>query len=135
MRYKYSISMIAIALVSMGVFTIPNAQSQTATAAKTVVYNLYATDAFVKMADETVVYNYGFVGGRSSGQNLLFQKSFSADGNSGGDNNNSFTNGFPTPSGGILTANEFKLQGNAQFPAPLIYATTSDVVQINLKNL
>ena len=27
------------------------------------------------------------------------------------------------------------LAGNAQFPAPLIYATTADVVQINLKNL
>jgi len=31
--------------------------------------------------------------------------------------------------------NELLLAGNAQFPAPLIYATTSDVVQINLKNL
>ena len=32
----------------------------------TVTYNLYATDGFISLADGTVAYIYGFVGGRST---------------------------------------------------------------------
>ena len=81
------------------------------------IYNLYATDAYIKLADGTVVYNYGFVGGRS-GEPLVFQKSWSADGLSGGGNDTSFTSGAPAPTGGPVTEDELPLQGNAQFPAP-----------------
>jgi manganese oxidase len=100
---------------------------------QTVIYNLYATDTFVKMADGSLVYNYGFVGGRQ-GKAFTFQKSFLNDG-SGGDNDTRFGGGPPSPSGGPITPPEFKLQGNAQFPAPVIYANAGDVVEIHLKNL
>ena len=43
--------------------------------------------------------------------------------------------GAPAPTGGPVTAAEAVLQGNAQFPAPLIYAAVGDVVEIRLKNL
>jgi manganese oxidase len=98
----------------------------------TVVYNLFATDAFVKMADGTVVYNYGFVGGRQ-GVPLTFQKSVGSDGKGSG--NDSIQAGAPTPKGGPINGDEMKLAGNAQFPAPLIYATVGDIVQLNFKNL
>jgi FtsP/CotA-like multicopper oxidase with cupredoxin domain len=43
--------------------------------------------------------------------------------------------GAPAPTGGPVTAAEAELQGNAQFPGPLIYASVGDVVEIRLKNL
>jgi FtsP/CotA-like multicopper oxidase with cupredoxin domain len=43
--------------------------------------------------------------------------------------------GAPAPTGGPVTGDEALLQGNAQFPAPLIYAAVGDVVEIRLKNL
>ena len=39
------------------------------------------------------------------------------------------------PTGGAIQGGESDLWGNAQYPAPLIYATTNDVVEIQLKNL
>ncbi len=52
--------------------------SQTATATQgapnTIIYNLYATDGFIPLADGSAVYNYGFVGGRQ-GQPLTYQNS------------------------------------------------------------
>jgi hypothetical protein len=99
--------------------------------ASTVIYNLYATDAFIQLADGTLLYNYGFVGGRQ-GVPLTFQNSYAAAVNPGG--NTTLTDA-PVPSGGPVTAAETPLLGNAQFPAPLIYAAVGDVVEIRLKNL
>ena len=101
-------------------------------AGTSITYNLFATDAFVKMADETVVYDYGFVGGRQ-GKTFIYQTSFSADGSSGG--TNATLPAPPAPTGGPLVGDELTLQGNAQLPAPLIYASVGDVVEIRLKNL
>ena len=42
--------------------------------AATVTYNLYATDGYVTLADGTVTYIYGFVGGRTD-RSLTFQTS------------------------------------------------------------
>ena len=39
------------------------------------------------------------------------------------------------PHGGPVATAEAQFAGNAQFPAPMIYATTGDVVQIRMKNL
>jgi len=47
----------------------------------------------------------------------------------------SIATGAPAPTGGPVTAEEAVLRGNAQFPAPLIYAAVGDVVEIRLKNL
>jgi FtsP/CotA-like multicopper oxidase with cupredoxin domain len=102
---------------------------EVAQAASTVVYNLYATDAVVGLADGTQVYNYGFVGGRA-GEPLTFQRSLDKGGG-----NVTLAGGAPAPTGGLMTAAETPLWGNAQFPAPVIYATTGDVVEIRLKNL
>ena len=106
-----------------------------AQAAANVVYNLYATDAFVRLADGTLVYNYGFVGGRQTtpATPLTFQNSMKAAVGPG--LNTTIATGAPAPTGGLVTALELPLQGNAQFPAPLIYAAEGDVVEIRLKNL
>jgi len=107
-------------------------QIQVAQAASTVIYNLYATDAFIQLADGTLLYNYGFVGGRQ-GVPLTFQNSMMAAVNPG--LNTTISTGAPAPTGGPVTAAETPLLGNAQFPAPLIYAAVGDVVEIRLKNL
>jgi len=105
--------------------------------ARTIVYNLWATDAYVTMADGIAVYNYGFVGGRSTDY-VKYQSSSTPDGVPGGliDLTSAGTR-WPTPTGGPIVAGslEARLLGNAQFPAPLIYAAVGDVVQINFKNL
>ncbi|OGN90163.1 MAG: hypothetical protein A2Y88_10590 [Chloroflexi bacterium RBG_13_48_10] len=122
-------------------------QTQTAQAAKpgaSIVYNLYATDGFIPLADGAAVYNYGFVGGRA-GVPLTYQKSVTPAGDRAADTqlwesylyngNGSILAGAPAPTGGPITAAEAELLGHAQFPAPLIYASVGDVVEIRLKNL
>src|SRR5512143_2780110 len=90
---------VILALMLNGLaFATPQMQVDEAQAATTVVYNLFATDTFVKMADGRVVYNYGFVGGRA-GRPLTYQRSFSPDGTSGGDNV-TLPGGPPSPTGG-----------------------------------
>jgi manganese oxidase len=119
-----------LAVVPASAQTTPN--DSTASQAGTVVYNIFATDAFIKMADGTVVYNYGFVGGRE-GSTLIYEQSVGIDGSVTG--NAQIPGGAPRPQAGPLSDTERQLQGNAQFPAPLIYASVGDVVQINFKNL
>jgi len=94
-----------------------------------VTYNIWATDGYWPMADGTRLYSYGYVGGRV-GQPFSYI--------------NSTTAALVTPAGGlpVMTSGrtvagspEALLTGNAQFPAPLIYANVNDVVQINFKNL
>jgi len=90
----------------------------------TIIYNLYATDGFVTMADGTQAYIYGFIGGRQ-GSTIQYL-----------DRNGALLSApLPDPTGGPITAAELPLAGNAQFPAPIIYAAVGDVVEIRLKNL
>jgi manganese oxidase len=102
----------------------------------TITYNLWATDGFISLADGTIIYNYGFVGGRV-GQPLTYQNSMVAPPAAP----KTFVPGaavtvpMPAMTGGPTAAVELPLAGNAQFPAPLIYAAVGDVVQINFKNL
>jgi len=109
----------------------------------TVVYNLFATDGYVALPDGGAIYNYGFVGGRA-GVPLTFAKSVTPsdpDGKTGayGDltynGNGTLAAGAPTPTPGPITGTEAELAGHAQWPAPIIYATVDDVVQIRFKNL
>jgi FtsP/CotA-like multicopper oxidase with cupredoxin domain len=136
---------LIVALLFMVSFTAVPSQTGAALAApSTIVYNLYATDAFIPLADGSAVYNYGFVGGRQ-GQPLTFQKSVTPGGDRASDTglstsytyngNATLAGGAPAPTGGPVTGDEALLQGNAQFPAPLIYAAVGDVVEIRLKNL
>src|SRR4030042_4781173 len=91
-------------------------QTQTAQAAKpgaSIVYNLYATDGFIPLADGAAVYNYGFVGGRA-GVPLTYQKSVTPAGDRAADTqlwesylyngNGSILAGAPAPTGGPITA-------------------------------
>jgi FtsP/CotA-like multicopper oxidase with cupredoxin domain len=119
-------------ILLLPIATFAPVQTQVAQAASTVIYNLYATDTFIQLADGTLLYNYGFVGGRQ-GVPLTFQNSMKAAVNPGG--NTTIATGAPAPTGGPVTAAETPLLGNAQFPAPLIYAAVGDVVEIRLKNL
>jgi len=105
--------------------------------AKTIVYNLWATDGYIELADDTIVYNYGFIGGRSTDY-VKYQNSANAQVNPGElVDLTSAGIRWPTPTSGPVVPGslEAQLAGNTQFPAPLIYAAVNDVVQINFKNL
>jgi FtsP/CotA-like multicopper oxidase with cupredoxin domain len=143
---KRLIIFLSVVLI-LSLLSFAPVQTQTAQAAKggaTIIYNLYATDAFIPLADGSAVYNYGFVGGRQ-GVPLTYQKSVTPAGDRAADTglwddftyngNGTILTGAPAPTGGPVTSAEAELLGNAQFPAPLIYAAVGDVVEIRLKNL
>jgi len=124
-----------IVLLPIGPAATPAAGA--AELAKTIVYNLWATDGYISLADGSTVYNYGFIGGRSTDY-VKYQNSARAQVNPGGlvDLTSAGTR-WPTPTGGptVPGSLEARLAGNTQFPGPLIYAAVGDVVQINFKNL
>ncbi len=115
--------------------------------AASITYNLFATDAFVALADGTVIYNYGFVGGRASDpiayQNSMIMPTKKIGGNvgvagglvTGTTAGNLCGTSWPAPTPGLMTPCENQLSGDAQYPAPLIWANVGDVVTINFKNL
>ena len=124
--------LISALILVFGLLGVIQGQPKTVQAAgKTVIYNLYATDGWQTLADGTTLYTYGFVGGRE-GESLTFAKS-SQDGKPAG--NVTLPKGAPSPTGGKMTKEEEVFLGNAQFPAPVIYASVGDIVEIRLKNL
>jgi len=135
---------VATSLLLSAVAIAPTSAATDQAVSASIIYNLYATDAFIPLADGSAVYNYGFVGGRQ-GTALTFQKSVTPGGDRASDTQlwtsyayngiGTIATGAPAPTGGPVTAAEAVLQGNAQFPAPLIYAAVGDVVEIRLKNL
>jgi FtsP/CotA-like multicopper oxidase with cupredoxin domain len=137
-----SILALAVGLVGFVPGNAPPAQA--APPATSIVYNLYATDGYVEMADGTAVYNYGFIGGRA-GVPFTYQTSCvpgAMDPLTGirpctGSTNMTVAGGAPAPTGGPVNigTGEDLLQGNAQFPAPIVYAAVGDVVEMRLKNL
>jgi FtsP/CotA-like multicopper oxidase with cupredoxin domain len=101
----------------------------------TVVYNLYATDGYIELPDGQPLYMYGFIGGRQ-GQAFTYQTScVPGKGNCLGASTVDVPDGPPTPQGGAWSGMDAQFAGNAQFPAPVIYASVGDVVEIRLKNL
>jgi len=137
---------VVILVLLMTAFSATPSQTLPAEAGNvsTIVYNLYATDGYVSLADGSAMYIYGFVGGRA-GQPLTYVKSVTPSAERASDTGlpESYTyngigtiqGGAPAPTGGQVTDTERPLQGNAQFPAPLIYASVGDVVEVRLKNL
>jgi FtsP/CotA-like multicopper oxidase with cupredoxin domain len=87
------------------------------------------------MADGTVIYGYGYIGGRST-DNFTYQNSMTAPPGSP----KTYVPGAIVP-GGVAwpapgnAALEAQFAGNAQFPGPLIRCAVGDVVYIYLKNL
>lgn len=130
------LSLLFISLVASLVFAPAKAQV-IAAGQGNIVYNLYATDGYINLADGTQLYMYGFVGGRA-GTAMTYQNSVVAPPGAP----KTFVPGAAitipdaiAPTGGPVTPAEVQLAGNAQFPAPLIYAAVGDVVEIRLKNL
>jgi hypothetical protein len=126
---KRFLSIIIVTSLFLGALSFSPALAQETEEANptgmTVIYNLYATDNYVTLADGTPAYIFGFVGGRQ-GQPIYYQDRFGA------------LHGpvtVPDPTGGPVTPAELEFQGNAQYPAPIIYARRGDVVEIRLKNL
>ena len=128
---RFSIIVILALLLSLWATSSSVPVRSVKAAGKTIIYNLYATDGWQTLADGTTLYTYGFVGGRQ-GVPLTFAKS-SKDGKPAG--NVTMAGGAPAPTPGAMTTQEAQLAGNAQFPAPVIYASVGDVVEIRLKNL
>jgi len=121
--------LLGVLLLSAMVLAAPVASSldaEPASAQATITYNLYATDGYVKLADGTPLYTYGFVGGEQ-GRPLSYMNRLGAVVNDPG--------GPPAPTGGPITAAEAPLAGNAQLPGPVMWAKVGDTVTINLKNL
>lgn len=124
---------LGLALVLAAVF-VPGAdnslEAQTAWPSR-IVYNMYATDGWVTMADGVPTYIYGFVGGRA-GEPLTYQNyTFGAAGGAP----KTIATGAPTPTAGAITPAEMALAGKAQLPGPVLYARTGDIIEVRLKNL
>jgi FtsP/CotA-like multicopper oxidase with cupredoxin domain len=128
-----------ICLLVLLSLSLSPAQTQVAQArGATVVYNLYATDGYVEMADGLPVYIYGFIGSRE-GVDFSYTTSYcTGDGvsrNCATPTNVTVAGGAVAPQGGPWAGQDAQFAGHAQFPAPIIYATVGDVVEIRLKNL
>jgi FtsP/CotA-like multicopper oxidase with cupredoxin domain len=104
----------------------------------TVVYNLYATDGYIEMADGLDVYAYGFIGSREGVDFTYTTSRCTGDGvnrSCARPTNVTVTGGAVAPQGGPWTGQDAQFAGNAQFPAPIVYATVGDIVEMRLKNL
>jgi FtsP/CotA-like multicopper oxidase with cupredoxin domain len=107
-----------------------------------VVYNLYATDGYYELPDGQPLYFYGLAGGRE-GQDLIYQTRCTPGASDpltgmaacAGSTNVTVVGGPVAPQAGPWAGQEAQFAGNAQFPAPIIYARVGDVVEIRLKNL
>src|SRR5512136_994434 len=96
--HKTTLLRLLTLVLLLPIATLAPVQTQVAQAApNTFIYNLYATDAFIQLADGTLLYNYGFVGGQQ-GKPLTFQNSFAAAVNPGGIT--TIAGGAPAPTGG-----------------------------------
>ena len=121
-----ALSVLAIAVGLLGFAPSMALPAQaTGTAAASIVYNLYATDGFIPLADGSAVYNYGFVGGRQ-GVPLTYQKSVTPGGDRAADTelwtsftyngNGTIPTGAPAPTGGPVTAAEAPAAGQCPVP-------------------
>lgn len=121
----------ALALVAIAAPIIQPEEALAAPWPARVVWNIYATDGWVPMADGVPMYLYGYIGGQA-GVPLTFQDyGLNAMGNMP----RTIATGAPTPTAGPVTTAEQPLQGHAQLPGPVIYARTGDIIEVRLKNL
>jgi FtsP/CotA-like multicopper oxidase with cupredoxin domain len=137
LRFRKLVIPLLVCLLLLFVFSLAPAgsgvvaqdQIQAVMVGGTVVYNIYATDGYIKLPDGHLLYNYGFIGGRQGQPIHYLDGSIAQNGELIGP----YTP--PAPTAGPITELEAPLAGNAQFPAPIIHATVGDVVEIRLKNL
>jgi FtsP/CotA-like multicopper oxidase with cupredoxin domain len=107
-----------------------------------VVYNLYATDGYYELPDGQPLHFYGLIGGRG-GADFTYQASCTPGSRHpatglaacAGSTNVTVAGGPMAPQGGPWVGQDARYAGNAQFPAPILYASVGDVVEVRLKNL
>ena len=142
---KIAIVCGAMAIVALVVaFTFaPGQVDKVLAQAATVVYNLRATDAYIELPDGLPLYIYGFIGDRQDALGFTYQQSCVPQDDPVTDapigcsqpGNVTTLGDAPTPTAGVWSVEDSAFAGNAQYPAPIIYATVGDVVEIRLKNL
>jgi len=139
--HKRRFLMLIMMVMMLAGLAFSPARVPVAQAANHVIYNLYATDGYIQLADGTILYMYGFIGGRD-GQPAVYQNSMVAPPKApktyipGGLVQPGVGNPCTTwPAPGANLACEAQMAGNSQFPAPVIYAAVGDTVEIRLKNL
>ena len=135
---------LVLGVVALAVALLPGSAAEAQVGGRHIVYNLFATDGYYEFADngavpgsESATYVYGFIGGRA-GEPLTYQTSYcTGDGvtRTCAPSTNVTLADAPQPAAGPITGLETQLAGNAQIPAPIIYAAQGDVVEIRLKNL
>ncbi len=127
---KKMFSILVVVTLMSGAFVFAPTSlglAQAAPSGNSITYNVYATDGYMNLADNSSLYIYGFIGGRSTDNLVYYNYGARTAVNTGAP--------APAPSGGVRTAAEAALAGHAQLPGPAIYAATGDVVEIRLKNL
>ncbi|MHC5035610.1 MAG: multicopper oxidase domain-containing protein, partial [Planctomycetota bacterium] len=138
MHHMRKLAVISVLALLLFGFSLSPAQTEVVQAQGTVVYNLYATDGYIEMADGLPVYIYGFIGGREGVDFTYTTSHCTGDGairTCATPINVSVPGGAVAPTGGPWTGQDAQFAGNAQFPAPIIYSAVGDVVEIRLKNL
>ncbi len=135
---------LVLGAIALAVALMPGGAAEAQVPGATVTYNLYATDGYVPLVDGTAAYIYGFIGDRQDGLGFTYQNRCNPY---GGDGSNPRTRvcdwpgitasaaDLPAPTGGPTTVLEQPFAGQAQLPAPVMFASTDDVVEIRLKNL
>jgi len=111
----------------------PSAEAALPVWPATLIYNIYATDGYLTLADGQVIYVYGYIGGMQ-GVPMSYLITDPLTGLATIDSL-TYALGAPAPTPGPVAAGELALAGHAQVPGPLIYARVGDIVQINFKNL
>jgi FtsP/CotA-like multicopper oxidase with cupredoxin domain len=96
-----------------------------------ITYNLYATDGYLELPDGLPLYIYGFIGSKE-GVDFTYTTSFTPP---LAPTNVTVAGGAVAPQGGPWVGQDAQFAGNAQFPAPVIYTTVGNPVEIRLKNL
>jgi FtsP/CotA-like multicopper oxidase with cupredoxin domain len=146
---KALVSLLVALLIVLPLGSSAPSTARAAALSTTVVYNLFATDGWINLADggqgilaqyestnaaSAPLYIYGFVGGRA-GQPYTYLQSADPAHPYAEQTTRTIAAGPPAPTGGPRVGEEINLAGQAQFPGPLIYAKVGDVVELRLKNL
>jgi FtsP/CotA-like multicopper oxidase with cupredoxin domain len=129
-------------LLTFAICLTPMCASAVQVPGVTVAYNLYATDGYYELPDGQPLHFYGLIGGRE-GIDFTYQSSCMPGRRNQvldistctGSTNVTVSGGPVAPQGGPWAGQDAQFVGNAQFPAPIFYASVGDVVEVRLKNL
>lgn len=123
--------MVSLMVATLAVTVAEPQQAEAAPWPSRVVYNIYATDGWTLLADGVPLYIYGYVGGQA-GVPFTYQD-YNRPGIGG--QPRTIPTGPPTPTPGAVSTAEAALAGKAQYPGPVVYARTGDIIEVHFKNL